>query len=172
MAIAILLSCPIRVGNLAGLHLERNLHRPGDGRTFLLFEADEVKNRQPIEFELPPRITALIDAHLATWQPLLCAGPAPWLFPRRDGRAPMNRSQMADGIARRIRKEVGVEFNVHLFRHLAAMIWLDAHPGSYEVVRRLLGHAELSRTLDAYAGFEAGTATRLFGAVVEAGRAA
>ena len=172
VAIAILLSCPIRVGNLAGLHLERNLHRPGDGRAFLAFEADEVKNRQPVEFELPPRITALIEAHLAVWQPLLCAGPTPWLFPRRDGRAPMNRSQMAGAIARRIRREVGVEFNVHLFRHLAAMIWLDAHPGSYEVVRRLLGHAELSRTLDAYAGFEAGAATRLFGEVVEAGRAA
>lgn len=172
VAIAILLNCPIRVGNLTGLHVERNLHRPGDGRTFLLFEADEVKNRQPIEFELPPRIVTLIDEHLAIWQPLLCAGPTPWLFPRRDGRAPMNRSQMAGGLSRRIRKEVGVEFNVHLFRHLAAMIWLDANPGSYEVVRRLLGHAELSRTLNAYAGFEAGTATRLFGEIVEAGRTA
>lgn len=46
------------------------------------------------------------------------------------------------------------------------------HPGRYEVVRRLLGHAELSRTLNAYAGFEAGTATRLFGEIVEAGRTA
>ena len=60
--------------------------------------------------------------------------------------------------------------NVHLFRHLAAFNWLNAHPGHYEVARRLLGHAELSSTLNAYSGFEAGTATRLFSDLIEASR--
>jgi hypothetical protein len=47
------------------------------------------------------------------------------------------------------------------------MIWLEANPGHYEVARRLLGHAELSSTLNAYVGFEAGTATRLFAGLVD-----
>ena len=60
--------------------------------------------------------------------------------------------------------------NAHLFRHLAAMLFLDAHPGAYEATRRLLGHTQLSSTLNAYAGFEAGTATRLFAEVIDAAR--
>ncbi len=60
--------------------------------------------------------------------------------------------------------------NMHLFRHIAAKIWLDANPGQYEVLKRLLGHSRLSQTLNLYAGFEAGTSTRLFAAVVDAAR--
>ena len=59
---------------------------------------------------------------------------------------------------------------MHLFRHLACMIWLKANPGQYEVARRLLGHSSLSQTINAYAGFEAATATGLFADVVEAAR--
>lgn len=66
-----------------------------------------------------------------------------------------------------IRRETGIEINMHLFRHLAAWIWLEENPGSYEPLRRLLGHAELSSTLNAYAGFEAGTATSLFADLID-----
>jgi integrase len=62
---------------------------------------------------------------------------------------------------------LGLRINVHLFRHIAAKMWLDAHPGHYEALRRLLGHKALSQTINAYAGFEAGTATRLFADVIE-----
>ena len=50
------------------------------------------------------------------------------------------------------------------------MIWLKANPGCYEAARRLLGHAQLSSTLNAYAGFEAGTATRLYADIIDAAR--
>lgn len=63
---AIVLVCPVRVKNLAGIHLERNLHRPGDGRVFLVFENDEVKNERHAEFELPSDVSRMIDKHLAT----------------------------------------------------------------------------------------------------------
>ena len=43
VAMAILMSCPIRRKNLTGIHLERNLQRPRDGRVFLVFGPDEVK---------------------------------------------------------------------------------------------------------------------------------
>ena len=172
VAIAILLHCPIRVGNLASIHLEWNIHRMGDGRAFLVFGAEAVKNRQQIDFELPRAVVDLVDEHLARWQPLLCPVPTPWLFPKRDGAVPMVGNRLAKYVSRRIRAETGLEVNVHLFRHLAAMIWLDAHPGQYEVVRRLLGHSALSQTLNVYAGFEAGTATRLFSQLVERGQQA
>jgi integrase len=59
-------------------------------------------------------------------------------------------------------KELGFEVNAHLFRHLAVMNWLDANPGGYEVARRLLGHSEVSRTINLYSGLEVKSATRAF----------
>jgi integrase len=162
VAIAILMVCPIRRKNIAELHLERSLARQRDGRVFLIFPSPEVKNRRLIEFELPARVVAMIDAHVRRRSPLLCPAGTPWLFPRRDGQAPMERSGFSTRVSKTIRRETGAEMNVHLFRHLAAKIWLDRHPGNYEALRRLLGHAELSSVLDAYAGFEAGPATRLY----------
>lgn len=166
VTIAILLVCPIRVGNLCRIHLERNLQRPGNGRVFLVFEADEVKNNRRIEFELPKDVVTLIDRHVATRLPGLCPPGTPWLFPRRDGSGPTNSTHLSKEVCGAIRREAGVVMNMHLFRHLAAKLWLNANPGQYETARRILGHAELSSTLNAYAGFEAGTATRLFSDLV------
>ena len=172
VAMAILLVCPVRVSNLAGIHLERNIRRPGDGRAFLVFEAEDVKNSRRIEFELPAGILATIDRHLAARPAELCPPGTPWLFPRRDGAGPVGSSALGARLTRTIRRELGLEMNPHLFRHLAAMIWLEANPGAYEAARRLLGHSELSTTLNAYAGFEAGTATRLFAELIDKARKA
>lgn len=162
LAIAILRVCPIRVKNLAGIHLERHLQRPGDGRVFLSFESDEVKNEVPLEFELPQDVVKLIERHVATRAPTLCPRSCLWLFPLRDGSGPSREGDLASRVTKCIRSETGLEVNVHLFRHLAAMIWLDANPGSYETVRRLLGHSDLSHTLNLYTGLEGRAATRAF----------
>ena len=166
LAIAILLHCPIRRKNLARINIDENLQRPGDGRVFLVFEEEDVKNGRRIEFELPRELVRMIDRHLATRTFRLCPPGTPWLFPRRDGSKWVNESQLSARVTKRIRREIGITINPHLFRHLAARIWLDAHPGAYEAARRLLGHANLSQTLNAYAGFEAGTATRLFAELI------
>jgi integrase len=166
LAISLLLHCPVRLRNLANLHLERNLRRMRDGRVYLVFDGSEVKNRRPLEFELPRSVIAMLDAHLATRAPELCPPGTPWLYPRRDGGAAMAASHLSRRISARIHKETGLVMHVHLFRHFAAKIFLEANPGQYEVVRRLLGHAALSSTLSAYTGFEAGTAIRLYNEVL------
>lgn len=162
LAIGILLTCPIRVGNLAGLHLEHHLHRPGDGRVFVAIVEDEVKNARPIEFELPDALRRMLDRHLVRRCPMMCPRGTPWLFPRRDGTGPMDANQLSARVSKRIRKEIGAEVNAHLFRHLAAMIWLDARPGGYEGARRLLGHSDVSHTINMYTGLEAKKALDVF----------
>jgi hypothetical protein len=67
VAIAILLVCPVRIKNLAGIHLEHHIQRPGHGRTFLVLSEDDLKNDRPLEFELPKELIRMIDQHLATW---------------------------------------------------------------------------------------------------------
>jgi integrase len=170
LAIAILQYCPIRRKNLFSIHLDHNLHRPADGRVFLVFEEDEVKNARRIEFELPGHVAGMIDRHLQTRSPRLCPAGTPWLFPLRDGSGPASANYFCTKVKHRIQKEIGLTINMHLFRHIAAQIWLHSHPGQYEVVKRLLGHSALSQTLNVYAGFEAGTSARLFAEVIEAAR--
>ncbi|QPZ89695.1 tyrosine-type recombinase/integrase [Thioclava electrotropha] len=166
LAIAILLYCPIRIRNLAGIHLEQHLQRPGDGRVFLVLTEDEVKNGQPLEFELPREVVLMIEKHLATRAPELCPKGTPWIFPRRDGSNSVDPNQLSERIKKRIRKETGVEMNAHLFRHFAVMNWLDASPGSYEAARRLLGHSEVSHTINMYSGLENKAATKAFAELV------
>jgi integrase len=172
VAVAILLHCPIRAGNLGRIHLGRNLQRPGGGRVFLVFEAGEVKNDRGIEFELPKAVLVLIDRYLASRSPALCPQGTPWLFPRRDGALPIDQAHLAKKVCETIWRETGLEWNLHLFRHLAAKLWLEANPGGYEALRRILGHSALSLTLDFYAGFEAASATKAFADLLEARRLA
>lgn len=161
-AMAILLACPVRIKNIAGIHLEQHIQRPGDGRAYLVLIEDDLKTHRPIEFELPKDVIRMIDRHLATRCPHMCPANTPWLFPRRDGTGPVLAGQLAARIKQRIRKVVGYEVNAHLFRHIAVMNWLDANPGGYEVARRLMGHSDISHTINLYSGMEVKSAMRAF----------
>ena len=47
-------------------------------------------------------------------------------------------------------------------RHIAAKLFLDANPGAYEVVRRVLGHRSIDTTTCFYTGLETPAAVRHF----------
>jgi site-specific recombinase XerC len=55
-----------------------------------------------------------------------------------------------------------LQVHPHLFRHIAAKLFLDAHPGSYELVRRVLGHRSIDTTTNFYTGLETAAAVRHF----------
>ena len=55
---------------------------------------------------------------------------------------------------------------------MAAMIWLDAHPGAYEAARRLLGHSYASHTINLYSGLEASRAVAAYVQVLDGKRRA
>ncbi len=166
IAIGILLYCPLRVSNLANLDINRHLQRHGRKQMFLVIPANEVKNKRPLEFELPPHLVAMIDAYLAKRAPTLCTPDCPYLFPATRKEGSTTGNALSERIKRRLRTEVGVEMNAHLFRHLAVMIYLDANPGGYEVARQMLGHSSVSRTISVYSGLETISATQAFAAVV------
>lgn len=168
LAITILLVCPLRIGNIAGIHIDRHIQRPGDGRAFLVFAEDEVKNGRPMEFELPPDVRRMLDKHLAHRSPMLCPAGTPWLFPRRDGTGSVDPSTLSTRLKERIRKETGIAANAHLFRHLAAMLYLEDNPGAYEAVRRLVGHSAVSNTISLYTGLETRAVFDVYGDVLTA----
>jgi hypothetical protein len=74
LAIAIELVAPLRAKNLAGLRLDHHLvrSRPGPGAvTHLVVPPGEVKNKNPLEFELPPDVVRLLELYLEKFRPLL-----------------------------------------------------------------------------------------------------
>ena len=151
-AVAILLCAPVRLKNLTNVVLGRNLTRNADGSGVLSFPAGEVKNGVALDFLLTADVMDVIDdylAHARHW----------WLGPDGDrlfpfGETGSTRAHFGDLLARRVRRVTGLRVNTHLFRHIAAKLYLDDHPGQYELIRLLLGHKSLSTTVRFYCGLE------------------
>jgi len=163
VAIEILIMAPIRLSNLCALDLEQNLVRPRRrGRELhIVVPAEEVKNREPLEYPLPPTSVDLIERYVKEFRPQLAAPSSSALFPGRWG-GPKKPVTLGLQISRTIRVHTGLVMNPHLFRHAMAKIYLDANPGGYEVVRRVLGHRSIDTTTAFYTGVETAAAVRHF----------
>jgi integrase len=162
VAIEILLVAPLRRRNLAGLSLDKHLQwsRAGrDGTLHLVIEAAEVKNEQALEFELPRESRELLKLYIEEYLPRLTKSSKTWLIPGR-GDNPKVPAVLSKQITDIIFKETGLVIHMHLFRHIAAKLFLDNNPGQYEVIRRLLGHQNMQTTVNFYAGAEGLTAAR------------
>lgn len=156
VAMAILLCAPIRAKNLAGLELGRHLRSSGRGkarRFSIWIEATEVKNDAQLSFELPSDFSGLISDYLDTFRTLISPTPGDALFPKLSG-GTREPGGFGAQLCAHIYKETGLKMNAHLFRHLAAKLYLENVPGDYETVRRLLMHKRLDTTLNAYASFD------------------
>jgi integrase len=157
---------PIRIANLSILELDRHLvrRRPRDPMHIVL-EGEEVKNHEPLDYPLPPETVELIELYLRRFRPLLAPAGSTALFPGRSG-GPKGANGFAQQISSTIHCHTGMRINPHLFRHIAAKVYLDANPGGYEVVRRVLGHRSISTTTRFYTGLETGSAVRHFDATI------
>jgi integrase len=153
LAIQLLLMTLLRIKNLASLHIDENLHWTRlfkQGACHLVIDGRHVKNGEDPDYELAGPTAALLRTYIAYHRCHLAPNTCRWLFARRDGRGPVNSIVLSNRISRAIRKRTGLTVNAHLFRHLGAKTYLDQRPGGYEVVRRMLGHKHLSRTMSAY----------------------
>ena len=161
LAIGIDLVIPIRAQNLAGLRLDRHIHRAGK-RVILSIPAEETKNENAIDAELPAWLVRLLDAYLQVYRPRLASTTSPWLFP---GEAGARRSPGGFGtqISRLIAERTGITMTLHQFRHVAAKLYLDRRPGDYETVRRLLGHKALETTMRFYRELDTVLAVQRYG---------
>jgi integrase len=169
-AIAILQAAPLRSHNLAGLDLERHLI-PRGKRLYLVIPAEEVKNSEPIDFELPPETVDMLSWYVRDYRPQLLKGPSTALFPGEGGMS-KGASLLSTQISKTVTSYLGVPIHTHLFRHLAGKLYLDVRPGEYEVVRRVLGHRSIATTTSIYSGAETRTAGQHFARVIQERRLA
>ncbi len=87
------------------------------------------------------------------------------MFPSASG-APRTPSYFGGLIKQRIFRETGLVMNAHLFRHFSAYVYLEAHPGHYEDVRRLVGHSKMETTTAFYAPASNKAAFKLYADVL------
>ncbi|WP_417463165.1 site-specific integrase [Kordiimonas sp.] len=153
-ALAVLLSCPVRMANLAGLDLDRHL-RPSKRGSHTIYgiriEGTEVKNGEPIEVVLNAKMSALLHRYIIQFRPQVSEIKGTALFPRPSDGKPREPHNLSSELVSRIKRETGLKVHPHLFRHLAAMLYLKERPGDFETVRRLLKHKRLQTTMDFYA---------------------
>jgi integrase len=168
VAVELEIMCPIRLQNLSEINVDTDFVRSHAGKNaavHLFIPGKRTKNGEDIELELPKESMALIDLYLAKYrnhliEPQYRGGPR-LLFPRTDGTAKVGRV-LADAILRVLQRELGIQFNMHLFRHLGCYLYLRSHPGQIDVMRRVLGHRDGNTTMRFYAFVEQSDAFRLF----------
>lgn len=162
-AMELLLVCPMRRGNLAGLRLDRHLHQPDprrQRRTHIFINAGEVKNEFTISWPLPSESQKLLETYVTQHRWHLVNPGNPYLFGIDDRqRAAQN---LGEWLSQAVTEAIGVEFNAHLARHFAAWNFLRLNPGQYEVVRQVLGHHSIEVTMKYYVGLEADSAAEHF----------
>ncbi|NBB53173.1 hypothetical protein GVN24_33360 [Rhizobium sp. CRIBSB] len=141
-AVEMLLFAALRGGNLTALELDRHFVVNGRGRhqvRHLYISADEMKGTEDLEMAMPSDTSALMDEYLAVYWPQLAQAGSAYLFPNRYGQK-RAKSHFAQAISAFIREETGLIMHVHLFRHFAVKLYLDAHKGDMETARQFLRH--------------------------------
>jgi hypothetical protein len=168
LAMELFLTTMVRRKNVAKTDHKLNFWpakpRP-DGTWTFRVEGTDVKNHVDLNFKLGKHTTCLIEFYIKKCWPLLAKGPTTKLFLKKDG-VPKKPVDVAYLVTSIVRKRLGLDVNVHLFRHIGAMLFLDKHPGSFEVVRVMLGHKSILTTQKFYARLKATKAIELFTSAV------
>lgn len=161
VAIEILLMAPIRIKNLGQLAVGETLVFGRNDNAHIVVGWEEVKNETDLEMPLPGPTVRMIRTYLARSHPLLAQESTAWLFPG-EGDRPKALATLSRQIVKAAGVRCGLQINVHIFRHIAAKLYLEANPGAYGVIKLLLGHESIETTMGFYCGTESAAAFRRY----------
>jgi integrase len=152
LAAGLFIHCTLRIGTLRLINITTDLSWVA-GKCHLSIDGARVKNGQPLEFELPDEVAALLQEYIREYRPKLAGSDGPYLFPGRDG-GPRPASTMRNDFSEVMLKRAGLVMNPHLTRHAVAKIVVERDPGMYAVISRQLGHKRMDMTMQHYLGTE------------------
>jgi integrase len=169
VAVAILLNIPLRGENLVALALGKQLYlADGDHRARIVIPAEDTKGNRELIFPVPPDLARLIRCYIEKIAPEVPKMQNRNVLFAGEKNETKGRGHLGTQISARIKRDLGLAMNPHLFRHLIACLYLARNPGQYEPVRLLLGHADVATTIRFYASLA--TATTLQHAMRQLGR--
>ena len=142
--LALMTACPLRLTNFSSLTLGGNLTSTEDG-WLIKIPGTEVKNGQPITFEVPKPLLGFFECYLQRVRPRIATAPESALWVAWDGqRLEAHSTYIA---FTRITKELfGKAINPHLLRDCAATTMASDSYESALAARGLLGHKRFSTT--------------------------
>jgi len=155
IALEILLYCPMRIGNLTRLDMERHFRwitEKRQPRLIINIPADEVKNNTPLRYELCGQSVTLMRDYLDRARPLLLGAPSTAVFPRQNGRS-RNPNDLSQQISRHSFDSSGLIINAHMFRSLASKIHNLVNAGDAATISHVLGD-RIGTVMKSYAQFE------------------
>lgn len=157
---------PLRISDLMTINIEKDILRSHHGKNAAVaLLVTTQKTGKVLEVPLPAETVRILDLYLLKYRKALIDAPCPWLFPRPDGKHKSAKTMSAD-IQRLMRDHIGFAINPHSFRHVAAKLYLTAHPGHYTDVQIMLGHKSLKTTTQYYCELEAEEVFKYFDAVL------
>ena len=142
LLIAILAARPLRRRALSIVRIGQHILRIGDHYTFTFSSAD-TKNKQPIDYVLPVKLTSYLDRYLGHYRGLfLNAENHDGLWVSAKGN-PLSASSIYRRVILRTHEAFGFSMNPHLFRDCAATTLAIHKPEHVLVGAGLLGHSDL-----------------------------
>ena len=151
LLIAFLALVPLRMRNLAGLRIGRNMIDVS-GTWSIALDARETKTHTPIELAWPEVLAAPLATYLDIHRPHLSSLVGRWARPIDDALwvssdgSPMTEMAIYLRVCKNTRDAFGVAVNPHLFRDAAATTLAIADPGNVRVAAPLLGHRTFATT--------------------------
>lgn len=142
--VELLIFVPLRRRALVVLELDRNFpdRQSPNGPTFLVVPEEHKGASVPVRVGLPEETSRLMRTYFDVYRPRLAAASNPFVFPSRGTRAKKG-SIFSIQVHDAVLQDTGLHVSIDLFRHLAAKLYLEAHPDGHEVVRRVLGYRNL-----------------------------
>jgi len=164
--IGIELMIPLRLKNLAELHLGADLIRHPDRRLFISLWENQTKNKEPLDVEVEGPLAEMLRQYIDRYRPALDPGGSAWLFPGRTPDRPKSHDAIREQITSTLAKRCGSRWHPHLFRHFAALRILQHMPDAYGLAQRVLGHKSLDTLMRYYSGVETAEALAHFQRIV------
>ena len=145
LLIALLAMRPLRKGTLAQIRVGRELQQAGD-QWHLVFESDQTKTAQPLEYLLPQHLYLALETYLTQVRPLFPRAEChDALWASNEG-CPMTASGITKCVRRRTQQRLGIAISPHRFRDCAASTLANRAPKQVRVAASLLGHTNLETT--------------------------
>lgn len=148
VAVSLLLRVAPRLATLRRLELAW-FKRQADNTFILFIPPGVMKGGRPLELTLNSKFAQLLDEHVERFRTALPCASGPYLFPGEES-GPRSKNAMYEQIVDAGR-EVGLDINPHLFRHLLQKVCVERDPASVGDVSKVLGHASISTTVTFYA---------------------
>lgn len=145
LMLAILATRPLRLRNLAGIRIGRHLIPQGQA-WLLAFPAEEVKNRRPLEHDLPEGLALFLATYLERVRPAFLKGAVSDMLWLGFEGGPLTPHSIYGRILLVSERLLGVAINPHLLRDCAATSLATVSPAAALSAAALLGHQSFATT--------------------------